>query len=151
MLCRAPPAQVEKIRNDKDWFECMNMEDLSEVWNGEQARKKRGASTISQKELLGKKRRPSKRTKRGPAGVMSQFRTADMTGVDLVTKIFENMEVRALARGRELGRSLGADKRVDIIAVAAAATHRARRRSFACFRARTTLATSRSPCWSSSS
>eukprot|EP00743_Colponemidia_sp_Colp-15_P010678 GILK01011788.1.p1 GENE.GILK01011788.1~~GILK01011788.1.p1 ORF type:complete len:977 (-),score=171.66 GILK01011788.1:53-2941(-) len=97
--------RVQRIRYDKDWFECMDQaglqESVTQYRKGLINKNKRVQEQLLAEEedqdgegtTRRKKRKVITRVKRGTGGVMMQFRDTDTSHVERKSKLFSSMEM----------------------------------------------------------
>ncbi|XP_072434255.1 DNA ligase 4 isoform X1 [Chiloscyllium punctatum] len=83
--------RIEKIRDDKDWHDCMTLHDLDQLHDKASGKLASRHVDLDDEELDKKKRKiPSKSKKL--IGIAEQFKAQDLSSVDKVSNIFEDVE-----------------------------------------------------------
>ncbi|XP_069746724.1 DNA ligase 4 [Narcine bancroftii] len=83
--------RIEKIREDKQWFDCMNLHDLSQLHN-------RASGKLASKHVDLNDDEPYKKKRKIPAkarrliGIAEQFKAQDLSNISKVSNIFEDVE-----------------------------------------------------------
>ncbi|XP_005997060.1 DNA ligase 4 [Latimeria chalumnae] len=82
--------RIEKIREDKDWYECMTLNDLDQL--RDKASGKLASKHVDVDDVEpGKKRKIMPKVKK-VIGIMEQFKAQDLSNVSKVSNIFEDVE-----------------------------------------------------------
>ncbi|XP_072332377.1 DNA ligase 4 isoform X2 [Scyliorhinus torazame] len=83
--------RIEKIRDDKDWYDCMTLHDLDQLHNKASGKLASKHVDLNDEEPDKKKRKVPAKTKK-LFGIAEQFKAQDLSHVDKVSSIFEDVE-----------------------------------------------------------
>lgn len=83
--------RIEKIRDDKDWHQCMTLAELDQFRNKASGKLASRHVHIDSNELQKKKRKTSSKPKK-VGGLIDHFKAQDLTGVTKETDMFEDVE-----------------------------------------------------------
>lgn len=84
--------RLEKVRDDKDWHQCMTTEELEGMKQQAEGKLTGRHVNLDDDEIVTTKRRKVTRTDR-PVAVASRFRTADMSNVKQISEMLEEREL----------------------------------------------------------
>ncbi|XP_072899285.1 DNA ligase 4-like [Hemitrygon akajei] len=83
--------RIEKIRDDKHWYECMTLHDLSQLHKKASGKLASKHVDLNDDEPEKKKRKVLTKAKK-LIGIAEQFKAQDLTNISKVSNIFENVE-----------------------------------------------------------
>eukprot|EP00731_Ephydatia_muelleri_P033439 Em0029g45a len=85
--------RLEKVRTDKEWYDCMTVDELEQL-------KSMGSGRLAYQHMDGSEDQPATKRRKTtssriekPRGVASQFKQTDVSDVEKVSKMFEGKEL----------------------------------------------------------
>ncbi|XP_007891664.1 DNA ligase 4 [Callorhinchus milii] len=83
--------RIERIRDDKEWYECMTLNDLDQLQNMAEGKLASKHVDMNDEEPHKKKRKAVPKVKK-VVGIAEQFKGQDLSCVDKVSSIFDDVE-----------------------------------------------------------